>query len=79
MRKGEKWKIVRLVKNNFPMSGISGPDKAVCKNVKSGKVEKGKKDLHNPVKKNLRHKDIPCIFLDDRFIGQLIVLKIKPQ
>ena len=65
--------------SDFPMSGISGPDKAVCKKVKSGKVEKGKKDLHNPVKKNLRHKDIPCIFLDDRLIGQLIVLKIKPQ
>ena len=77
MRKGEKWKIVRLVKNNFPMSGISGPDKAVCKKVKSGKVEKRQERSAKTIEKNFRHKDIPCILLDNRLIGQLIVLKNK--
>ena len=69
MRKGEKWKIVRLVKNNFPMSGISGPDKAVCKKVKSGKVEKGKKDRQKP----LRRTSVIKIFLAfSSIIGSLV-------
>lgn len=75
--KRRKTENIQVGESDFPMGGISGPDKAVCKKVKSGKVEKRQERSAKTIEKNFRHKDIPCILLDNRLIGQLIVLKNK--